>query len=156
MSRIFIYIPRITGSSNVKGYEGWLEVDSAALAVDRPVHLQVGSAHNRESKLPEFNEIMVHKPLDESSHQLFAYACSGKAASDTVKVHFCSNDSGDYEPYFQYELEDVKISHYEQVAVGRALPAEHFRSNFTEIQMASMLGQSPQRIGYDLQQAQLL
>ena len=155
MSKILIYIPQVTGSSQISGYEHWIEVDSASMVVDRPVYMQVGQVHNRESKLPAFDEIMVHKPLDQSSHQLFAYACSGKVASDTVQVHFCSNGP-EYQPYFQYELENVKISHYEQIATGRALPAEHFRLHFTEIQLASMLGDAPQRVGYDLEQAKLL
>lgn len=155
MSKIFIHIPGINGSSDIAGYKGWLEVDTVDMDVTRPVTLRVGQAHGRESRLPEFSEIIIHKPLDTASHRLFAYACSGKVIHAPVEIHICANGP-EYEPYYQYTLENVKISHYKQRSATGTLPSERFSLNYTEIQLASMLKDAPERVGYDLQQAKSL
>jgi type VI secretion system Hcp family effector len=155
MSKIFINIPGITGSSKVKGYEGWLDVDSVDMDVTRQVSICIGQVHSRETGLPQFSEIVVHKPLDHASHQLFAYACSSKVISTPVEIHVCSNEP-EYQPYYQYILENVKISQYRQRSATGTLPGERFNLNYTQIEMVSTLKNSPERVGYDLQHAKLL
>ena len=68
---------KLRGEVKAKGYEGWIELESAQLGTHRNTTNATGRGINREASAPSIQEIVITKALDSVSTALFR-AAGGK------------------------------------------------------------------------------
>ena len=54
------------GGVKAKGYEGWIELQSAQIGVNRHITSQTGRGSNREASRPAVQEIVITKSQDDT------------------------------------------------------------------------------------------
>jgi len=160
MSNIFMHVEGIAGSISAHGYADWINVDSLEFGIQRAVTTKMGSAVDRDSRVPQFSDMLITKSLDKSSCQLLQMTCIADVIP-LVEIHICTTEDS-LQPYVKYTLSNVMISDYKQIASANTTPIEQALLNFTKMQK-TYLGQkntsntaSPITVGYDILNAETL
>src|SRR5262245_4100391 len=125
---------KIKGGVTAKGHEGWIEIQSAQLGVNRHVTSPSGRGTNREASVPAVSEIVVTKDQDGASADLLRESFRGDGAD--VEIHFMKTDSQDPNPYLAIKLTNVRIASYSFAGSGGGPtgPAmESLALNFTHV-----------------------
>jgi type VI secretion system secreted protein Hcp len=153
---IFMNYDGIPGDATAAGHEKWIEINSFQFGVGRGISSPTGGSADRESSAPSVSEIVVTKPNDSASTNLFRASLHGEGK--TVKIDFCKTDKQKLEVYLSFELENTMISGY-SMSSGGDRPSESVSLNFTKITYnnTSMnptnAADSPDRAFWDLAQA---
>ena len=69
------------GGMKAKGFEGWIELQSAQIGVNRHITNQTGRGSNREASRPAVQEIVITKSQDDTSTALFREFLYGRDGS---------------------------------------------------------------------------
>jgi type VI secretion system secreted protein Hcp len=146
----------IDGDVTAKGYEKYIELDSAQVGVNRSITNASGRGVNREASAPSISEIVVTKKEDNASAKLFKESLQGEGKK--VEIHFCTNDAGQVQTFQKLELENTLVSNYSMSGHGQGdgRPMESLALNFTKIMFTHTplddkhgTG-SPETVGYNL------
>jgi len=119
------------GEVKAKGYEGWIELQSAQIGTSRNITNSTGRGTNREVSLPTVQEIVVTKFQDSASTALFREALSG--SGKLIVIAFVK---GDATAYLQIVLQNTLISSYSVSGHGgdnHDRPMESLSLNFAKV-----------------------
>jgi type VI secretion system secreted protein Hcp len=72
----FLSLPSVQGEVTVKGFEGWIEVDSFSWGASNPTSIGSGTSGAGAGKVT-FNPFHITKKIDKASPKLFLACCSG-------------------------------------------------------------------------------
>ncbi len=131
---------RFRGEVKAKGYEGWIELQSAQLGVTRPIGNATGRGSGREGTSPAVQEIVVTKLHDSASTAIFQEALQGHGK--LIVIAFVKEDGT---AYLKVVLQNTLISSYSVSGHGggsQGQPMESLTLNFTKVTFES-LPQSP-------------
>src|SRR5690348_3207366 len=118
----------IRGDVKAKGYEGWIELESAQVGVSRHVTSASGRGTNKDQ--PSVSEIVITKALDAASTALFRQSTWGEG--QMVIIAFVKDGTA----YMTIILRDTLISNYSVSGHGgdaHGKPMESLSLNFTGI-----------------------
>lgn len=138
---IYMKIEGIKGNVTAAGHEGWIELTSAQLGVQRRVNT-TGRGTNREASTPSVSEIVVTKDVDSASSDLFRMSLWGEGKK--VTIDFVSSDQT--VPYLSIELENTLISNYSVSGHGGSAhdtPMESLSLNFTKVSYTTKVTTPP-------------
>jgi type VI secretion system secreted protein Hcp len=121
------------GEVKAKGYEGWIELQSAQLGVNRNITSPTGRGANREASAsaPATQEIVITKLLDSVSTALVRETIHGEGK--LIVIAFVKADGT---TYMKFVLQNTLISSYNVSGHGGATnsrPTESLSLNFTNI-----------------------
>jgi len=138
---IYMKFGKIKGDVTAKGHEGWIELTSAQLGVNRQITSPTGRGANREASAPSMSEIVVTKFVDQASTDLFRASMWGEGVD--VEIHFVKSDDSPandpINPYMTLKLKNTLISNYSVSGHGgdsHSKPMESLTLNFTGIEYA--------------------
>ncbi len=153
---IYMKYDGIDGNVTAKGYEKWIELQSAQLGSGRGISTPTGGAANREASAPSVSEVVVTKQMDVASPKLFE---EGLIGSDGKMVKIVIMRTGkELKELCLYKFEDVLVSSY-SVSTGGDTPSESLSMNFTKIEFSytgsdtSGKDASKMKVGFDIGQA---
>lgn len=111
----YLQIDGIKGESADSGHQGWIELTSAHWGVTQPRSSSVSTAGGHTSGHSEHRTLSFTKLADLASPVLMQHCAMGKTIPK-AKIEFMRAD-GDGKPvkYYQIELENVMLSHMDQV-----------------------------------------
>jgi len=140
------------GDVKAKGYEGWIELQSAQIGIHRNITSQTGRGSNREASRPAVQEIVITKLQDDASTALFKESLHGKAK--LIVIAFVKEDGT---TYTKLVLQNTLISSYSVSGHGgdaHSGPMESFSLNFVSItyETAPRSPDTTHRQMYDLSQ----
>jgi len=138
---IYMKIEGIKGNVTAAGHEGWIELMSAQLGVQRRVNT-TGQSSNREASTPSVSEIVITKEVDNASTDLFRMSFVGEGKK--VTIDFVSSDQT--VPYLSIELENTLITNYSvsgHGGAGRDAPMESLSLNFTKVSYTTKVTTPP-------------
>lgn len=133
---IFMNYEGIKGQVVAKGFEGWIELNSAQMGVHRNVSTSSGHGGNREASTPSVSEIVVTKNQDVSSTDLFKASLAGEGKLAKIAFVKTSTDGKSFVKYLEVELTNTLITSYNISGHGGAAgdaPMESLSLNFTKI-----------------------
>ena len=113
-----------------KGSDGWVEINSFQFGIGRGISSPTGGSSDREATAPSVSEIVMTKPMDNSSYRWMEEALYGEGTD--VQIDFCKTDKGQLETYATYTLENAMVSGY-SVSSGGDRPSESISISFTKI-----------------------
>lgn len=116
----------IAGDSQAKGYENWIEIDSAQFGV--------GLAYNPVSGLkskPSISELTLTQAFDATVPAVFSSLVSGQSIGQAVIEYVVSGGKGAPSTFMQLVLEDVMFSGL-SLSTGGDLPYVSESLNFTK------------------------
>jgi len=119
------------GDVKTKGYEGWIELQSAQLGITRNITTTTGRGSNREGAAPAVQDIVVTKLQDSVSTALFREALNG-----TGKLMVIAFVKDDGTAYLKIVLQNTLISSYSVSGHGgdnHAGPMESLSLTFTKV-----------------------
>lgn len=131
---IYIKYGDITGDVTAEGHkgsDGWVEVNSFQYGIGRGISSPTGGSSDRESSAPSVSEVVVTKPMDNSSYRWMEESLFGEGVD--AKIDFCKTDKGKLEVYASYDLSECMVSGY-SVSSGGDRPSESISINFTKIE----------------------
>ncbi len=155
---IYLEWEGIEGNVTAEGYSKHLAVDSFQFGVSRGISMETGNAVNRESTKPNYSEVVVSKPVDNSCTSIFAEASYGSVGKK-IKAKFVQTGSDKVDEYMTYTMENCLVSSYSISASGDGVPYESICISYTEIEVnysdydATNAQASPQRVGYSISAA---
>ena len=150
---IYMNVDGVTGDVTAQGHEKWIEVKTFSWGVGRGITMPVGGDTDREASVPSVSEIVVTKDSDAASTDLMKKAFTGDGV--TVKFDFVRTGSGQFDPYYTFELTNTLISGFSMDSGGDR-PKETLSLNFTKYQFTDTPADpkndsgSPKRFSYDL------
>lgn len=150
---IYMQIEGIEGDVTAEGHEKWIEINSFSWGVGRGVTSPMGGSADREASAPSISEVTVTKVSDKATANLLREALWGEGKK--VKIDFCKTDKDKFEPYYQFELEEVLVSGL-SISSGGDRPSESLSLNFSKILFNDIsMGSKnetgdPDRVWYDL------
>jgi type VI secretion system secreted protein Hcp len=111
----YLQIDGIKGESQDSAHQGWIEITSANWGVTQPRSSSVSTAGGHTSGHSEHRTMALSKLVDIASPILMQHCSMGKTIPK-AKLEFMRAD-GDGKPvkYYQVELENVMLSHIDQV-----------------------------------------
>jgi type VI secretion system secreted protein Hcp len=119
------------GGVKAKGYEGWIELQSAQLGTHRNLASSTGRGKNREASAPAVQEIVITKLQDSVSTALYRGAFDGRGK--LIVIAFVKEDGTTYTKIVQ---QNTLISSYNVSGHGGATnskPTESLSLNFSNI-----------------------
>ena len=119
------------GGVKAKGFEGWIELESAQLGTSRNIAKTTGRGTNREATAPPIQEIVITKFQDAASTALFRLSLYGEGK--LIVIAFVKEDGT---TYMKIVLQNTLISNYSvsgHGGVSDSRPRESFSLNFTNI-----------------------
>ena len=128
------------GEVKAKGYEGWIELESAQIGISRNMSNPTGRGSNREGTAPTVQEIVVTKNQDSVSTALFRAALDG--SGKLIVIAFVKADAS---AYLKIVLQNTLITSYSvsgHGGVSHDRPMESLSLNFTKVTYET-LPQSP-------------
>lgn len=134
---IYMKYGNIKGDVTAKGHEGWIELQSAQLGVQRQVTSPSGRGANREASKPSVSEIIVSKFQDGTSTNLFRESLQGEGVD--VEIHFINSSEDPINPYLTLKLKNTMISGYSvsgHRGADNSRPLESLVLNFTAVEYA--------------------
>lgn len=155
---IYIEWEGIEGNVTAEGYAKHLAVDSFQFGVSRGISMETGNAVNRESTKPNYSEVVVSKPVDNSCTAIFAEASYGSVGKKLV-IKFVQTGTDKVDEYMSYTLENCLVSSYSISGSAEGIPYESICISYTSIEVnysdfdATNAQASPQRVGYAIDKA---
>lgn len=151
---IYMNYDGIPGTVQTQGYTGWIEVESFTFGTNRPISAPTGAGSDRELGLPSVGDVLISKPLDKSTIQLFSESVSSDE-NKTVKFAFVTTSKGQAATYLTYELTNTAVASYNISAGGEGKPVESLSLNFTKIKetftdLSAGGSGTPMSVTYDL------
>lgn len=110
---VFVSVDGIKGTSLIKGYNSYFEVESFSQGSSREV-ATAGTGRSR-SKV-NFGDAVIMKNIDAASPKLMEFIAQGKNIPK-VEVHFTKNSRGVHKPYLTYTFEKASLTSH-QVSGG--------------------------------------
>ncbi|HZV65856.1 MAG TPA: type VI secretion system tube protein Hcp [Telluria sp.] len=112
---VYLQIDGIKGESADSAHQGWIEITSAHLGVTQPRSTTASTAGGHTTGHSEHRTLSLSKLADIASPVLMQHCSMGKTIPK-AKLEFMRAD-GDGKPvkYYQVELENVLLSHMDQV-----------------------------------------
>jgi type VI secretion system secreted protein Hcp len=153
---IYMKVPYASGSVTATKYQGWIEVDSLQLGVDRSVAMETGSLKARASGVPRFTEFTITKYTEDSSPGILSELMTG-TSGHTVEIAVVEVGDAPKE-VVKYILTDAIVSSYSVSASGES-PHERLAFSYSAIEMAFTprdkinKGAGAVRVSYDLKAA---
>ena len=157
---IYMQYPGCNGSVTTKGYEKWIELESAQFGMNRPMDSRLGNASYASSGKLQISEIHISKSTDNASPQLAIQAMQGKFDSK-VKITFVTTTAQGVSEILRYDLTDTGISSFQLSGGSAGAPMESYSLSFSKFEftfhgMDKSAAANPQRGGYDLAAAKSL
>jgi type VI secretion system secreted protein Hcp len=111
----YLQVDGIKGESADSAHQGWIELTSAHWGVTQPRSTSVSTAGGHTAGHSEHRTLSLTKLADLASPVLMQHCSMGKTIAK-AKLEFMRAD-GDGKPvkYYQVELENVMLSHMDQV-----------------------------------------
>lgn len=111
----YLQIDGIKGESADSAHQGWIEIASAHWGVTQPRSTSVSTAGGHTAGHSEHRTLSLTKLADLASPVLMQHCSTGKTIPK-AKLEFMRAD-GDGKPvkYYQIELENVMLSHMDQI-----------------------------------------
>lgn len=150
---IYLKYGSITGSVTESQHKNWIELNSFQWGVGRSISSPTGSSTTREGSNPSISEVVVTKPQDSASPNLFIDAVAGQMNTEAT-IEFTATAKGKVATYLKYVLTNTGLSGY-SVSSGGDRPSESLSLNFTKVvwtftPTAADLTGTPDTVGYDL------
>lgn len=154
---IYMQFPNATGAVSAQGFQGWIELTSAAFGMDRPSDSRVGSSGYSATGKLQVHNITISKPTDSASPQLTIAALQG-TFDKIVEIAFTTTSQGGMVNFMSYKLTNCGIASAQTTAGQQGLPTESYSLSFGQIQftfnnMDQAGKSSPVITGYNLEQA---
>ena len=155
---IYMQFPNATGAVTASGFQGWIELTTAAFGMDRPTDSRVGSSGYSATGKLQVHNITISKPTDGASPQLTIAALQG-TFDKTVNIAFTTTSQGGMVNFMSYQLTNCGISSAHTIAGQDGMPSESYSLSFGQIQftfqnMDQSGKSSPTITGYNLETAQ--
>ena len=122
---------KFRGGVKAKGYEGWIQLQSAQLGTNRNITTSTGRGTNREASAPAIQEVVITKLQDSVSTALYRETLGGEGK--LIVIAFVKEDGT---TYMKIVLQNTLISNYSvsgHGGVSDSRPRESFSLNFTNI-----------------------
>ena len=122
---------KFRGEVKAKGYEGWIELQSAQLGTNRNITTPTGRGTNREASAPATQEIVITKLQDSVSTALYKEALYGEGK--LIVIAFVKEDGT---TSMTLVLQNTLMSSYSVSGHGGVTdsrPTESLSINFTKI-----------------------
>jgi len=123
---------KFRGGVKAKGYEGWIQLQSAQLGTNRNITTSTGRGTNREASAPTTQEIVITKLQDSVSTALYRETLDGEGK--LIVIAFVKEDGTSYTTIV---LQNTLISSYSVSGHGGGVtdsrPTESLSINFTKI-----------------------
>jgi len=123
---------KFRGEVKAKGYEGWIQLQSAQLGTNRNITTSTGRGTNREASAPTTQEIVITKLQDSVSTALYRETLDGEGK--LIVIAFVKEDGTSYTTIV---LQNTLISSYSVSGHGGGVtdsrPTESLSINFTKI-----------------------
>ncbi len=129
---IYMKYGTFKGDVTVKGYEGWIELESFSWGLHRNINAPKSGGANRESGEPIVGEIHVTKKTDMATISLFGDAIASKSSDTKVNLHFTQTNK-QQTPFLKIDLENTVLSSFQITASSEHRPMESLTLNFTKI-----------------------
>jgi type VI secretion system secreted protein Hcp len=139
----YLQIEGIKGESADSTHQGWIELTSAHWGVTQPRSITVSTSGGHSTERCEHRSLSLSKLVDIASPILMQHCSMGKTIPK-AKLEFMRAD-GDGKPvkYYQVELENVMISHIDQVMHDGGLLRDEMGLHFSKVKWTY----TQQRIG---------
>jgi len=129
----YLQIDGIKGESSDSAHSGWIEITSAHWGVVQPRSSSVSTAGGHTAGHCEHRTLSLAKLVDIASPVLMQNCAMGKTISK-AKLEFMRADSdGKPVKYYAVELENVMLSHVDQVMRDGGVLQDEFGLCFSKI-----------------------
>ena len=121
----------LKGDVKAAGYEGWIELQSAQIGVNRQITSPTGRGSHRGASQPAVQEIVISKSQDDASTALFKESLDG--TGKLIVIVFVKEDGT---TYMKLVLQNTLILSYSVSGHGgdaSSGPMESFSLNFSNI-----------------------
>jgi type VI secretion system secreted protein Hcp len=129
----YLQIDGIKGESADSGHQGWIELTSASWGVAQPTVSSKSTGGGHTAGHCEHRTLSLSKLADLASPILMQHCSMGKTIAK-AKLEFMRAD-GDGKPvkYYQVELENVLLSHMDQVMSGSGVLQDEIGLCFAKV-----------------------
>lgn len=155
---MYMKIQDYKGNATATNYQDWIELDSLKIGGDRNINMNIGNIASREHGPLNIDALTLTKKMDSASNDLFMAMCNATNL-DEVEIHVCQG-SNQTTPYAKFVLDKAMVASHHTTVVGDGDLVEEIELGYSKLQRvyikrnASNKEQSPDRVGYDLAQAQ--
>jgi len=122
---------KFRGGVKAKGYEGWIQLQSAQLGTNRNITTSTGRGTNREASAPAIQEVVITKLQDSVSTAFYKEALYGEGK--LIVIAFVKEDGTSYTTIV---MQNTMISSYSVSGHGGVTdsrPTESLSLNFANI-----------------------
>ena len=121
---------KFRGGVKAKGYEGWIQLQSAQLGTNRNITTSTGRGTNREASAPAIQEVVITKLQDSVSTALYRETLGGEGK--LIVIAFVKEDGT---TSMTLVLQNTLISSYNVSGHGGGdlRPTESLSINFTKM-----------------------
>jgi len=122
---------KFRGEVKAKGYEGWIQLQSAQLGTNRNITTSTGRGTNREASAPAIQEVVITKLQDSVSTALYRETLGGEGK--LIVIAFVKEDGTSYTTIV---MQNTMISSYSVSGHGGVTdsrPTESLSLNFANI-----------------------
>lgn len=132
-SDVYMQIEGIKGESADSGHQGWIELTSAHWGVVQPRSATASTAGGHTAERCEHRSLSLSKVVDLAS-PILMQACSMGKTIPKAKLEFMRAD-GDGKPvkYYEVELDNVIVSHIDQVLRDGGLLHDEIGLRFSKV-----------------------
>lgn len=132
-SDVYMQIEGIKGESADSGHQGWIELTSAHWGVVQPRSATASTAGGHTAERCEHRSLSLSKVVDLAS-PILMQACSMGKTIPKAKLEFMRAD-GDGKPvkYYEVELDNVIVSHVDQVLRDGGLLHDEIGLRFSKV-----------------------
>lgn len=136
-AQFLLSIPGIQGGVELQGFEGWMEVDSVDLSVDRDLTEsgEKGGTQDINIGVGELSEFRMTKLTDMASASLFGFAINGNSVGTAEVVALSGADPNNLAPFAIWRFDRVFVKDYQVRSAGSQL-RDNFSLYFNKIAYA--------------------
>lgn len=120
----------VKGQVTTEGFKDWIELTAFEFQAQRAVSDGSGG-RQREGSNPRITDIVISKPFDKASAQLYQDSIAGTFKTK-VDLKLSTTSKNKMETYLHYELTDCGVSSYGLGSDGDN-PRETITLNFTKV-----------------------
>jgi type VI secretion system secreted protein Hcp len=129
----YLQIHGIKGESADSAHQGWIEITSANWGVTQPGSASVSTAGGHTSGHSEHRSLTITKLVDIASPLLMQHCSMGKTIPKATLEFMRADGDGKPVKYYQVELENVMLSHIDQVMPGGGVLHDEIGLCFSKI-----------------------
>jgi type VI protein secretion system component Hcp len=115
----YVKFDGIDGEVAVEGYVGWSEFSAVFQKIAQ--NETTRGINTRVEGIPEFQKIVLVKPLDKASLKISDRALRG-ASTERVEIEWVVNFGETLAPYYRCVLEDVTVVEFTSKGLGEVSP----------------------------------